>query len=589
MGEVIYSDFSYYYEGEGVCEKLFDYRESIRDYTLIPMHSFEKSIDSGLKRIHGALVERFGQTDPNLISVFFMSYILLVNRHMEEPEPVQVLCIGEHLDWISRYIEADIKLMNPESKLDYYSSIQDSSEEAYDIIISFDNSGLEKTNFLKKETVLTSENSRTIYISRATNEVYEGWNKYLFSEYMIFTRQWRKKKESEADISASFPLAEKEKNYRKKHGNPKRTIKTVAAITPHDIPFTNYELIKDIGAVPYLFYKNKNCKVYMVGIDKDDDYSFAQYVHGEELVKLNDYSLDAKLGWLNEHANEVDCLMLFGTYENNMVVAKAYKKLNPEGVIYLGLDASAFWINNIPRYEKKVDEFYKNCDVIGTSTIPLQMFISKKWKMDISVVRCGYYPFGIERIEKPDFDKKNNVILTVGRIGTGQKRNDVMLKAFAIACRDIEDWSLRVVGPVESEFYEFIDSFNKEYPYLEERITFTGGIEDKKALHSEFENAKIFILTSEFEGFPNVIPEAMSAGDAIITTDIDNSDEIIDYGRCGLKAPINNVEAIAECIKKLCTDDGLLREFCINSYENYQDKFDYNLIIDKLYDELIRV
>ena len=587
MGQVVYSDFSYYYEGEGISEKLFDYRESIKDYTMIPMHSFDRSIDGVLKRIYSVLAEKFGQTDPDLISAFFMSYILMVNRHMEEPEPIQVLCIGEHLDWISRYIDADIKLMNPDSMVSYARDISAASDGLYDVVIAFDPLGTRLVVHFEKIKAMLSTNSRWIFVTQMSGTEYPDCNKYVLGNYEMITGY------EKHDIKDGGECTEKTGKNDDGHMNmsmaPMRAIKTVAAITPHDIPFNNFELIKDIGAVPYLFYKNKNCKVYMVGIDKDCDYSFAKYVRGEELVKLDNYSIDAKLGWLNEHAEDVDCLMLFGTYENNMIVADAYKKLNPKGVIYLGLDASAFWINNIPRYEKRVDEFYKNCDIIGTSTEPMQKFITKKWKMDISVVRCGYYPFGIEKLKKPDFDKKHNTILTVGRIGSRQKRNDVMLNAFAMAFRDIDNWNLRLVGPIESEFYEFIDNFIEEHPYLEDCITFTGGIEDKQALHEEFENAKIFILTSEFEGFPNVIPEAFSAGNAIITTEIDNSDEIIDYGRCGLKAPINNVEALAECIKRLCTDEGILREFCEKSYENYQNKFDYNLIIDKLYDELVRV
>lgn len=588
MGEVIYSDFSYYYEGEGISEKLFDYRESIKDYTMIPMHSFDNSIDAVFKRIHGTLAERYAWNDPDLISVFFMTYILLVTRHMEEPDPVRVLCCGKHLDWISRYIDIDIKLMNPGSTVRFVEDISLVSEEKYDVVIEFCPPGTQLMAHFEKLKNNISGNCRWIFVGNISETISAEWNKYIFGGYEIITRQEIKYSESKRENLEDFE--KNEDGYKKiMAAAPKREIKTVAAITPHDIPFTNYELIKDIGAVPYLFYKNKNCKVYMVGIDKDAEYSFAQYVQGEELVKLPDYSIDSKLGWLNEYAKDVDCLMLFGTYENNMIVAKAYKNLNPEGVIYLGLDASAFWINNIPRYEKRVDEFYKNCNIIGAAARPIQRFISKKWKMDVSVVRCGYYPFGIKKVEKPNYDKKKNILLSVGRIGSQAKRNDVLLQAFAMACKDIDGWELRLVGPVEEEFYGYVDNYISEHPYLEDCITFTGEIEDKELLHQEFLNAKIYVLTSEQEGFPNVIPEAMSAGDAIITTNIDNSDEIIDYGKCGLKSPINNAKEIAGNIKRLCNDEPLLRRFCDNSYKNYQEKFDYNIIVDRLYDELIRV
>ena len=577
MGEIVYSDFSYYYEGEGISEKLFDYRESIKDYTLLPMHSFDNSIDGVLKRAHAALTERYAGDDPSLLVTFFMTYLLIITRHMEEPEPVNVLCLGKELKWISTYISDDIQKMHPDSHLQTAEDITEVFDKKFDLIISFDEKRCSASDFFEFVKKHSTNNNRAILITDDIELNHDGCSRYILGRYLILTKQEK--------ISAEFNIDK----YVKKLGSPKRTIKTVAAITPHDRPFNNYELIKDIGAVPYLFYKNKGCKVYMVGIDKDDTYSFESYVQGEELVRLNDYSLESKMSWLNEYGKNIDCLMLFGTYRNNMVVAGKYKELRPDGVIYLALDASAFWINNIPRYETYVDEFYKKCDIIGTSTVPLQTFISKKWKMDVRVVRCGYYPFGLSEMAVPHFEKKKNIILTVGRIGTNQKRTDIMMQVFEKAYSEISDWKLRIVGPVENDFYGYIDEFMQEHPYMEDSISFVGEVEDKEILHQEFMDSKVFILTSQQEGFPNVIPEAMSAGCAILVTDLDNSDEMINYGNCGLKAPINNIQKLSDNIRLLCNDEEMLKRMCENSYKNYQEKFDYNLIIEELYDELIRV
>ncbi len=577
MGEIIYSDFSYYYEGEGISEKLFDYRESIKDYTLLPMHSFDNSIDGVLKRAHAALTERYAGTDPSLLVTYFMTYLLIITRHMEEPEPVNVLCLGKELEWISTYISEDIQKMHPKSLLQFAEVITEVFDKRFDLIIAFDEKKYSASDFFEFVKNHSTDNYRAIFITDDTELENADCSKYIFGRYVVLTRHEK--------TSAEFNIDK----YAKKLGSPKRTIKTVAAITPHDRPFNNYELIKDIGAVPYLFYKNKACKVYMVGIDRDATYSFESYVQGEELVRLNDYSLESKMRWLNEYGKNIDCLMLFGTYRNNMVVAGKYKELRPDGVIYLALDASAFWINNIPRYETYVDEFYKKCDIIGTSTVPLQKFIAKKWRMDIRVVRCGYYPFGLSEMKDPVYEKKKNVILTVGRVGTQHKRTDILLQAFAQAYSEIPEWELRIVGPVENDFYGYIDEFIQEHPYLEDSISFAGEIENKEKLHWEFMDSKVFILSSEQEGFPNVIPEAMSAGCAILVTDLDNSDEMINYGNCGLKAPINNIQKISDNIRSLCNDEEMLKRMCENSYKNYQEKFDYNLIIEKLYDELIRV
>lgn len=64
-----------------------------------------------------------------------------------------------------------------------------------------------------------------------------------------------------------------------------------------------------------------------------------------------------------------------------------------------------------------------------------------------------------ESAGRPVFEQKENLILTIGRIGTEQKNNELLLKALADI--KLKDWSVQFVGPIEESFKSKIDLFLK--------------------------------------------------------------------------------------------------------------------------------
>jgi glycosyltransferase involved in cell wall biosynthesis len=72
--------------------------------------------------------------------------------------------------------------------------------------------------------------------------------------------------------------------------------------------------------------------------------------------------------------------------------------------------------------------------------------------------------------------------------------------------------------------------------------------------------ADIFVLSSLYEGFGNVIVEAMACGTPVIATDCPyGPGEIIENGVNGILVPPANVEAIAEAVIRLLTTDSELK------------------------------
>ena len=564
MGRVTYSDFKYWYENNGKLQEIFSYEDNLKNYSRIPLHSADKSIDAIVKRSFEFFSGSFSGNQ-GLIEAFFMIILLVIKKAMETPDAIRVVCVGSDIKWLTSFIDGAVKEMHPDSECIFAGT--------NDVQIS--GCDLKVVSLLSGGNISEKDDCTFIVVKGHEEVLYEDCGIYNFDMIDVVT-------DYKPGMAPEYIIPERSKEV-------KRTIHTVAAMTPHNRAFNNSELVKAIGLVPYLLYKEKGCKVYLIGLDKTGNYPSKEFVSGTEMVELDSYDLKSKGKWLEENGSSIDCLMLYGTYEDNISVSKIYRKVNPYGIIYLALDANSYWVNNIPRFDKKYDDFYENCDVISTTTENLQKFIALKWKMDIDVVRCGYYPVGVGPVTEPDFDSKKNEILTVGRIGSKQKRNDVLLEAFAKIAGEFPDWTLKLVGPVSEEFKEYVDEYYVSNPDLKERVVFTGEITDKRALHEEFLAGKIFALTSDFEGFPNVLPEAMSAGCALALTDIDIAKETVGYGQNGEVVPTGDANAMAEALRSLCLDQEKLKGKCKNSFKDYRDKYDYKKIVDELYTVLTTV
>jgi glycosyltransferase involved in cell wall biosynthesis len=135
-----------------------------------------------------------------------------------------------------------------------------------------------------------------------------------------------------------------------------------------------------------------------------------------------------------------------------------------------------------------------------------------------------------------------------------QKGFDLLIKAFAKVRSSASEWSLHIYGE------------GSQRRRLEQLIQSLGLAEAVK-LHKvtahpsqAMQSAQIFVLSSRYEGFGNVIVEALNCGLAVISTRCPSGpDEIIEDGISGLLVENESVDAIASAMARLARD-GALRQ-----------------------------
>ncbi len=163
-------------------------------------------------------------------------------------------------------------------------------------------------------------------------------------------------------------------------------------------------------------------------------------------------------------------------------------------------------------------------------------------------------------LPKPDqkyvvsYDQKEKVVLIVGRLHP-QKAHNILIDAFAKTLKTHLEWSLVIAGdgPLKEKLKQQVVNLG-----LENNITFTGVVKNPNELYAK---ASIFALPSLHEGTPNALLEAMSCGVAPIISDAcEGAFPYITHEKSGLIVPVNNVEALADAINKLMSN----QEFCQN-------------------------
>lgn len=169
-----------------------------------------------------------------------------------------------------------------------------------------------------------------------------------------------------------------------------------------------------------------------------------------------------------------------------------------------------------------------------------------------------------------DISDKPHQIISVGRY-VKQKNQLLLIDAVADLLDKYPDIKLSFYGgTLDDEVASQLTSRIKEYS-AESNITLCGRVSD---IENYLQKADLFVLSSDFEGMPNALMEAMAVGLPCISTDCPTGpSDLIANGENGLLVPVNDRTAMTNAIKYMLDNPDKARsmgakakEFIFNNY-----------------------
>jgi len=209
--------------------------------------------------------------------------------------------------------------------------------------------------------------------------------------------------------------------------------------------------------------------------------------------------------------------------------------------------------------------------IVSERTDPRRHYVSRRW----DVARRLLYPFAAhlvvqtegvaewarsfvpcERVAAiPNFvrslpythveHRSCNALLAVGRL-TFEKGFDILIRAFAVSGLSAQGVTLTILGegPERTALTHLAASLG-----VGDAVLLPGLVSDPERWMAQ---AAIFVLPSRYEGFPNVLLEAMAMGCAVIAADCDSGPRnIVRHGTDGILVPPEDVDALADALVSL--------------------------------------
>ena len=188
-----------------------------------------------------------------------------------------------------------------------------------------------------------------------------------------------------------------------------------------------------------------------------------------------------------------------------------------------------------------------------------------KWGSNLCIMQNGFDEELLQslQIRENAYSEKDNIMITVARLGTTQKNTPMILEALSKV--DLRNWKFYFVGPIELSFNSEIDLFFQEHPDKKNKVIFTGPIYNKRELWEYYNKSKVFVLTSRWESSGLVLYEAKRFRNFILSTSVGAIDDVIENGKYGKIIEQENSSALAAQLQAII--DGYYS--ISNIYSNY--------------------
>lgn len=161
------------------------------------------------------------------------------------------------------------------------------------------------------------------------------------------------------------------------------------------------------------------------------------------------------------------------------------------------------------------------------------------------------------------------------------KRIDVLLDALAMLRADSIPWRCRILGagPLEAELRARASQLG-----LSELVRFVGYVED---VRPHLREADLFVLSSDKEGLPLALLEAMACGLPAIVTEVGGAGEVVVQNETGLLVSRGDSEGLARGIRQLLGNAGTRGKMGLAARRRIDEHFDIEQAMQRLQSAII--
>lgn len=177
---------------------------------------------------------------------------------------------------------------------------------------------------------------------------------------------------------------------------------------------------------------------------------------------------------------------------------------------------------------------------------------------------------------------------TVGRISCAKGQRELILAAKNII-RHFSNVTFMIVGEYLEKNGRYKDELIKliQDSGISDKVIFTGLQLDALSIMNAFE---LFVLSSESEGLPVVLLEAMALKKPTVVTAVGGIPEIAVDGSTGIFVPVKDADRLAEAIKYHLKNPDISKRMGENGYERVRHFFSLSTMLDRLmgvYEEVL--
>lgn len=215
----------------------------------------------------------------------------------------------------------------------------------------------------------------------------------------------------------------------------------------------------------------------------------------------------------------------------------------------------------------------------ATTVVSCSQGVDLNWNwLDSQRRTVIYNPLAVKTTESEEasiqLNPNQKKVVAMGRL-TPQKGFDLLLKAFSLINTKFLDWQLIILG--EGEERKQLEQLIQKLE-IDEQVIMPGLIDNPFPI---LKQCDLFILSSRYEGFGNVIIEAMACGLPVISTNCPSGPkEIITSGDNGILVPNQEINSLAKAMADLMSNPERRQKLSKNAYFALS-KFELDVIVNQ--------